>query len=199
MAAAGWTVGQLISLRDLDVAAAGGAGVDPLPYHDEVPIESAATIEARQRADTLLTERLGPADAAVFRATGTIMRPSVLWPGLHYLLRSFGRVTVIRDGRLTAELCVVQVHAEPEADRLMAILDWIEADERRLWQMANVTGTWPEGEGPQVSANRTPQTPNILMPPFRTRDAVWSVVVGCLLAGIVGSLTLVVLSLLGVE
>ena len=89
------------------------------------------------------------------------MRPSTLWPGMHYILRTNKRVLVINQGRLAAELCVEVANGEPEADRLMTMLDWIETDERRLWQMANVTGSWVPGQGPTVTEH-----PELRMIPF---------------------------------
>ena len=125
---------------------------------DTPPVQwvAACSIEASQRATALLLERLSPVDAAFYKANGTIMRPSTLWPGMHYILRTNKRVLVINQGRLAAELCVEVANGEPEADRLMTMLDWIEIDERRLWQMANVTGSWVPGQGPTVTERDAP-------------------------------------------
>ena len=137
--------------------------------------------QAQQRAHVLLLERLGPADATLFKAGGTIMRPSTLWPGLYYLLRAGRRVFLIDRGRLAAELCVEAASGEPEADRLMTILDWIEADERRLWQMANITGSWVPGYGPRVEERdntTTAPTPPLPMRPVPRWPGVVLMVVG---------------------
>ena len=109
------------------------------------------------------------------------MRPSTLWPGLYYLLRAGRRVFLIDRGRLAAELCVEAASGEPEADRLMTILDWIEADERRLWQMANITGSWVPGYGPRVEERdntTTVPTPPLLMRPVPRWPGVVLMVVG---------------------
>lgn len=66
------------------------------------------------------------------------MCPSKLWPGVEYLIRTDLPVCVLKDGQRAAELCVLTAHGEPEADRLMSILDLLETDERRLWEMGNM-------------------------------------------------------------
>ena len=95
---------------------------------------------AEDRAAGLLRTRLGQRDYALFQRTGSLMRPSRLWPGVEYLVPAGGHemVRVIRDGREQQRLCVVAAQGEPSADRTLTILDLIETDERRLWEMANL-------------------------------------------------------------
>ena len=91
------------------------------------------------KADVLLRERLGPARWRLFTETGVLMVPSRRWPGLDYRLRASHPVEAIERGALRASLCVVAGRGEPEADRLLTILDLIETDERKLWEMARVS------------------------------------------------------------
>ena len=99
--------------------------------------------DAAAKAEALLRQRLGDAAWRLFLQTGQLMRPSTLWPGIEYCVRRNDGVRVIRDGQAVSSLCVVSLHGEPEADRLLTILDLIEADERRLWEMGNL-GTAPD-------------------------------------------------------
>ncbi len=68
------------------------------------------------------------------------MRPSRLWPEVHYLVPGGDHemVRVIRLGSEQQRLCVVSAQGEPASDRTMTILDLIETDESRLWEMARV-------------------------------------------------------------
>lgn len=93
---------------------------------------------ASERADALLKERLGAWRYRLFASTGKLMRPSKVWPGVEYLIARDAKVKVVRGGKVTQELCVVNRAQEPEDDRIMAILDLIETDERHLWEMANI-------------------------------------------------------------
>ena len=96
-------------------------------------------VGANERAEALLKERLGLRHYLLFKATGTLTRKSRLWPGIMYWVRRGEKVKVVERGRVTTELCVISGHGEPEADRLMSILDLIETgQEERLWEMANV-------------------------------------------------------------
>ena len=95
--------------------------------------------EASTKAESLLKYRLGEVEWRLFQTTGRIVQPSKRWPSVDYFLQRGDRVQVVDGGRLTTLLCVTPMHGEPEADRLMTILDLIETDERRLWQMANVS------------------------------------------------------------
>lgn len=99
--------------------------------------------QARDKALALLRTRLGKQEWRLFERTNTLTVPSRLWPGVFYLLRINEAIKVVRDGRVTASLCVLTTGGEPWPDRLMTILDLIESDERRLWQMANVGGGNP--------------------------------------------------------
>lgn len=100
------------------------------------------------KAETLLRERLGPARWRLFQETRVLMVPSRRWPGLDYRLRVSHPVEVIERGALRASLCVVPKRGEPEADRLLTILDLIETDERKLWEMAQVTYRGQLGQAP---------------------------------------------------
>ena len=108
--------------------------------------------DAAAKAEALLRQRLGDAAWRLFLQTGQLMRPSTLWPGTEYCVRRKDRVRVIRDGQAVSSLCVVSLHGEPEADRLLTILDLIEADERRLWEMGNL-GTAPDRPLPAASSS----------------------------------------------
>ena len=74
----------------------------------------------------------------MFKMTGKLMRESKLWPGTFYLVQRDHKIQVLKRGRVETELCVINAQGEPEADRLMSILDLIETDERQLWEMANI-------------------------------------------------------------
>ena len=91
------------------------------------------------KADALLRQRLGAARWRLFQETQVLMVPSRRWPGMDYRLRAGHPVEAIERGRLSASLCVVPRRGEPEADRLLTILDLIETDERKLWEMAKVS------------------------------------------------------------
>lgn len=104
---------------------------------------SAAGQNPATKAGGLLRERLGPARWRLFLETGTLMVPSRRWPGLDYRLRRGHPVEVIERGALRASLCAVSKRGEPEADRLLTILDLIETDERKLWEMAQVSYSGP--------------------------------------------------------
>lgn len=94
---------------------------------------------AEERAEALLKERLGLRAYLLFKATGTITRKSRLWPGIMYWVRRHEKVKVVERGRVKTELCVISGHGEPDADRIMSVLDLIETgQEERLWEMANV-------------------------------------------------------------
>lgn len=95
--------------------------------------------KAEAQADELLCARLTPVEATMWRQTGRLMRPSRLWPGVEYLIRRNDTVAIIERGEVKQWLCVVVAKEEPEADRMMTILDLIESDERRLWEMAVAT------------------------------------------------------------
>lgn len=99
--------------------------------------------EATNKAVALLRTRLGEQEWRLFERTQTLTVPSRLWLGTFYLLRPNDAVKVVRDGRVTASLCVLLTGGEPWPDRLMTILDLIQSDERRLWQMANLMPTTP--------------------------------------------------------
>ena len=93
---------------------------------------------AEERAVKLLKARLGSYRYRMFQFTGVLFRRSKLWPGIVYLVRSGHTVLVVERGRVKTELCVVAGQGEPEADRIMSILDLIETNEEELWAMANV-------------------------------------------------------------
>jgi len=110
----------------------------------ETPIPSARRADsAAAKAEALLRERLGEAEWSLFQTTRTLTRRSRLWPDVLYRVRTGEPVQAIRDGQLAALLCVVARHGEPEADCLLTILDLIDTDERRLWEMANLTHLAP--------------------------------------------------------
>ena len=88
------------------------------------------------RAWALLKARLGPR-AALFERTGQLMEPSRLWPGTEYLVERNGKVGVVVQGIIQTVICVTATAGEPEGDRLMTILDLIQSDERKLWEMGN--------------------------------------------------------------
>ena len=90
-------------------------------------------------AQALLRHRLGEFTWRLFCQTNRLMRPSKLWPGVEYMISAGNPVSVLKDGQLVAKLCVLAARQEPEADRLMTILDLIETDERQLWEMGTVT------------------------------------------------------------
>lgn len=92
------------------------------------------------RAEALLETRLGRKEYLLFSTTRAITRPSRLWPDVQYIIprEASDRVTVVRNGRVTTELCVVNANGEPPADRILTILDLLETDEMKLWGMANV-------------------------------------------------------------
>lgn len=96
---------------------------------------------ATDRAEALLRDRLGPKGHRLFQRTRTLTRPSRRWPEMEYVIRRGERVKVVQRGRVYTELCVLSANGEPEADRLMSILDLIETDEMQLWAMAN---TFPQ-------------------------------------------------------
>ena len=93
---------------------------------------------ATERAEGLLKERLGRYRYKVFQITRSLSRKSLLWPGIMYVVRRDAKVQVVERGRVKTELCVISGYGEPEADRIMSILDLLETDETRLWEMANV-------------------------------------------------------------
>jgi len=98
-------------------------------------------VGAETKALALLNDRLGMREAALFKRTGKLMRPSTLWHGVEYLIPGNGHdmIQVIKSGKEQTRLCVVAGEGEPWPDRVMAILDLIESgQERRLWEMANV-------------------------------------------------------------
>ena len=101
-------------------------------------IDSAAV-----KAEALLKSRLG-AEWPLFQQTGRIVRTSKRWPAIDYYVERNEKVKVIKSGALLTTLCVTSTRSEPEADRLMTILDLIETDERRLWQMANAKSIVPQ-------------------------------------------------------
>lgn len=114
------------------------------------------------KAETLLRQRLGDSRWRLFQDTGTLMVPSRRWPGLDYRLRYGHPVEAIDRGALKATLCAVPRHGEPEADRLLTILDLIETDERKLWEMAKVSYA-----GPWAAAAATMPVPGALPPAIR--------------------------------
>ena len=67
------------------------------------------------------------------------MESSRLWRDVAYYLVHREPVKVFNAAKHVASLCVLSRQGEPEADRLMTILDLIQTDERRLWEMANLT------------------------------------------------------------
>lgn len=93
---------------------------------------------ATAKADALLRARLGEFEWRLFQETGTLTKPSRCWPSVLYRVRRHEPVLVIRDGQHAASLCVTARQGEPEADRLLTILDLIDTDERRLWEMATL-------------------------------------------------------------
>ena len=103
----------------------------------------------RGRAEALLRARLG-LRAVLFEQTGKLMEPSRLWPGVEYLIQRHGKVQVVVQGIIQTVICVQAAAGEPDADRLMTILDLIQSDERKLWEMGNCApverGAW--GVGP---------------------------------------------------
>ena len=48
-----------------------------------------------------------------------------------------GKVGVVVQCIIQTFICVTATAGEPEADRLMTILDLIQSDERKLWEMGN--------------------------------------------------------------
>lgn len=94
--------------------------------------------ESSAKAEALLKDRLG-SEWDLFQRTGTIVRSSKRWPAIDYHLKRGEKVQVVDRGRVRTILCVVPARGEPEADRLMTILDLIETDERRLWQMGKAS------------------------------------------------------------
>ena len=103
------------------------------------------------KADALLQTRLGPA-WFLYWQTRQLMRPSKLWPGLEYYIRaSDTKVRVIKECREVASLCVESRRGEPESDRVLTILDLLETDERRLWEMGNAK-FYNAGAGPVAPA-----------------------------------------------
>ena len=119
--------------------------------------------DAAATADALLQERLGARAYALFQETGRLMRPSRLWRGVEYRLQRNEPVRVIQAGQTVASLCVVARHGEPEADRLLTILDLIETDERRLWEMGNLTDA-----GRPPSPDRPPGGPVVYLCRFES-------------------------------
>ena len=95
------------------------------------------------RAEELLKVRLGWYRYKLFQITGKLWRKSTLWPGVFYIVQRNNKVQVIERGRVKTDLCVLNDHFEPEADRLMTILDLLETDETKLWEMANVLPRGP--------------------------------------------------------
>ena len=93
---------------------------------------------AAERAEELLKARLGRHRYKLFQVTRALTRKSLLWPGIMYVIRRDAKVQVIDRGHVKTELCVISGHGEPEADRIMSILDLLETDEAKLWEMANV-------------------------------------------------------------
>ncbi len=91
-------------------------------------------------AEALLKQRLGAWRYWLFCKTGAMMVPSKVWPEVRYRVprSAHDRVHVIRRGKTETSLCVVSANHEPPADRVMTILDLLETDEMRLWEMANV-------------------------------------------------------------
>ena len=90
------------------------------------------------KAEGLLKERLGPR-WRLFQETGKLMESSRLWRDVAYYLGRRQPVKVFHAAELVVALCVLNRRGEPEADRLMTILDLIQTDERRLWEMANLS------------------------------------------------------------
>ena len=87
----------------------------------------------------MLKARLGGWRYRLFSVTGALVRPSQRWPEVSYRIQRNAMVEVIRNGRLQTRLCVIAGQGEPEADRIMSVLDLIESgQEERLWEMANV-------------------------------------------------------------
>ena len=116
---------------------------------------------AEERALALLRNRIGAREVKLLQGTGKLMRPSRLWPGVEYLIPDGGHelIRVVKDGREQTRLCVVAGQGEPWPDRTMAILDLIESgEERKLWEMANVFPTEPDGlaRGPVVGREEAP-------------------------------------------
>ena len=94
---------------------------------------------AEERAQKLLKIRLGRWEWMRFQTTNTLTRRSRLWKSVLYVIRRGHMIRVIDKGRLKTELCVVAGQGEPEADRIMSILDLIESGkEAQLWEMANI-------------------------------------------------------------
>lgn len=94
---------------------------------------------AEERAENLLKTRLGKWEYFRFRSTRALTRHSQLWKGTLYVIRRNAMVDIVDRGRLRTQLCVVPGQGEPEADRIMTILDLIESGkEEQIWEMANV-------------------------------------------------------------
>ena len=94
---------------------------------------------AAERAETLLRKRLGFFAFKHWQLTGKLSRRSALWPAVLYVIPRNAKVQVVRDGRVETELCVIADQGEPEADRVMTVLDLIESgQEAKLWEMATV-------------------------------------------------------------
>ena len=94
---------------------------------------------AAERAEALLRKRLGFFAFKSWQLTGKLSRRSTLWPAVLYVIPRNAKVQVVRDGRVETELCVIADQGEPEADRVMTVLDLIESgQEAKLWEMANV-------------------------------------------------------------
>ena len=87
-----------------------------------------------EKAEALLKERLGPR-WRLFQETGKLMESSRLWRDVAYYIVRRKPVEVFHSAEHVVSLCVLNRQGEPEADRLMTILDLIQTDERRLWEM----------------------------------------------------------------
>lgn len=124
----------------------GITGLGALRLGGAPPPPASGDPHAEAHANALLCGRLSPVDAALWRATARLMRPSRLWPGVEYLIQRSGPVKVVERGDVKQSLCVVVAQGEPESDRIMTILDLIESDERRLWEMAVATPGPRDGE-----------------------------------------------------
>ena len=142
--------------------------------------------DAAATADALLQERLGARAYALFQETGRLMRPSRLWRGVEYRLQRNEPVRVIQGGQPVASLCVVARHGEPEADRLLTILDLIETDERRLWEMGNL------GEVSAPPPGMPDMPPRTIMPLRTNPDWTFRILIGFAFVWLLGGVILAV-------
>jgi hypothetical protein len=95
-------------------------------------------LETNLRAEKLLKEVLGEGRYKAFALTGSCGIESKKYPGRTYVIREYGRVEVIEDGRTIDELCLVPKNQALIAQDVVALKKlMLEGNETEFLKIAN--------------------------------------------------------------